>query len=423
MTIFQKMILVPSLSLLMYFGFIAYSYFEHNLSTAKIDQLRESYVPASELINHNIFLFEKIQTTFKDAVLAKERSWLKDTISTQKKFNKNLSLLSHYPAIVDPQSIKHIGDNFNQYFADAYELASHLLAKQPKWHGNEEIIRRIEASQNATQQVLMENRHNIQQGLLTAIDKTHSLKDSVLFWGLAISATSMILLIVVTIFISYSFRLDMFDIVQRTKKLANGCTDFGQRIERKNKDELGDLVHWFNKLYDKLEADYLTLKEISITDKLTQLNNRNRTDQYLPQALAKAKESQQCMLVVVIDIDHFKNVNDKYGHLVGDEVLQLFANELKSRAETGDFISRWGGEEFLLIWSNTHAIYAKQKADTMREAIAAIKHPVAGSVTASFGIAIAKPDDNVQSIVNRADNNLYQAKQHGRNIVVIDNIC
>lgn len=97
MTIFQKMILVPSLSLLMYFGFIAYSYFEHNLSTAKIDQLRESYVPASELINHNIFLFEKIQTTFKDAVLAKERSWLKDTIRTQKSSTKTYLCLVIIP--------------------------------------------------------------------------------------------------------------------------------------------------------------------------------------------------------------------------------------------------------------------------------------------------------------------------------------
>ena len=420
MTIFQKMILVPILSILMYACFITYSYFEHQKSSVKIQQLRHDYLPVIERVNNTINLFENIQGNFKIAVLAQEARWLEDTITIQKKINENFHQLANHQSIVDHSKLTAIQLSFNQYDQTASKLAHTLLTQSGQWAENEALLQSIEQYQHETQQQLSQLKQSVQYRFEQTIVQTQKLQSQLLFWGMVISFISMVLLILVNITISYSTRSDMLDIVIKTKELAQGSTDFSQRIERNNRDELGYLVHWFNKLSDKLEADYLALKVVSITDKLTQLNNRNRTDQYLPSALQESQAQQSSMMVVIVDIDHFKKVNDNFGHLTGDNVLQHFAQTLKNCADEHDYISRWGGEEFLLVWKNIDPISAIAKANNIRQAIAALAIEEVGSITASFGVAVVNATDTMQSLIARADDNLYQAKESGRNKVVID---
>lgn len=420
MTIFQKMILVPVLSLLMYACFITYSYFEHQQSSEKIQQLREDYVPLLAVVNDNISLFKKLQDAFKDAVLAGESRWLKDNLATKEHISTNLAMLYQHHNVIDTSKLKIIEDDFNHYYENANKLALALLQEDEQWVADEGLLQSVNHYQSLSTTHFEAMKKSIQQRFKHTLNETQRLQSQLLFWGGVISFTSMILLMIVTLTISYSTRNSFFEIVQKAKELAQGSTDFSQRIERNNRDELGYLVHWFNKLSDKLEADYLALKEISITDKLTQLNNRNRTDQFLPLSLQEAKAHNTPFVLAIVDIDHFKQVNDTFGHQAGDIVLQLFASALKDSATESDYISRWGGEEFLLIWPNTNPVLAAQKANEIRLIVENMDFPTVGKVTASFGLASIQKSDTAESIIARADENLYQAKENGRNRVVID---
>lgn len=420
MTIFQKMILVPVLSLLLYGCFITYSYFEHQRSSAQIQELRQDFVPVIELVNDNIYLFEKLQDAFKGAVFEQESRWVNDTIGFRRQINFNLRELNRHPNIVEKTNILNLNNYFNDYYKSAVRLAKSLTAEQPQWSSEDQLVVELEEHQSATTNQLKLMRQAVQMRFEQTLLRTQMRQRELLFWGGGISIASMILLIIITYTVSVTTQEDMLTIVERIKELAQGSTDFSKRIERTNRDELGYLVHWFNKLSDKLEADYLEVKEISITDKLTRLNNRNRTDQFLPTAMEEARKHNTHLVVVLIDIDHFKLVNDTHGHLAGDEVLQQFAQTLKQNAISSDYISRWGGEEFLLVWTNIEPINAAQKANQLRKKIAQLIIEPVGTVTASFGLAVLTDNDNAKSLIARADDNLYQAKERGRNRVIID---
>ncbi len=420
MTIFQKIILVPILSLILYGSFITYSYFEQQESTQKIIALRDDYAPILQIVNENIGLFDKLRDAFKDAVLASELIWLTDTLTIKKQIEANLSLIEKRPHIIEKAKVLQVRKDLQLYYISAKELAEKLLIENGEWSVDEKSIQDVESYLNISSQHFVNLRRDTQQAFSQTLNETNKLQSDLLFWGGIISVSSMLLLVIVTFTISLTTRRSMYLIIKRTKELALGSTDFSQRLERTNKDELAELVYWYNKLSDKLEDDYIQLKTISITDKLTQLNNRTRTDQFLPAALAESQLKSTPLILVVLDIDHFKQVNDTYGHLAGDTVLQYFANALKKSAKEPDYISRWGGEEFLLVWSNIDPDSAYIKAEQLREKIQAIDFPEVGKVTASIGLALAEKNDTPQTLISRADNNLYKAKELGRNCVVLN---
>ncbi len=166
------------------------------------------------------------------------------------------------------------------------------------------------------------------------------------------------------------------------------------------------------------------LKVISITDNLTQMFNRIKLDQELIKQANLYQRYQQPFSVIIIDIDHFKAVNDRYGHQSGDIVLQEFSQLIKDNIRKTDIPGRWGGEEFMLVIPNTCLEDAAVQADKLRLLIAQHSFKVIEHLTASFGVAqfgeeIAGGEiDNPQQLIARADKALYQAKEEGRNRVV-----
>lgn len=212
------------------------------------------------------------------------------------------------------------------------------------WVVDDNLISDIEHYLNTSKNNLAQLEKDVQLLFKATIDETGDLLSQLLFWGIIISIISVLFITVTTLMISISTRRSMSLIVERTKDLALGGTDFSKRLVHNKKDEVGYLVYWFNKLSDKLEEDYIRLKEISITDKLTQLNNRTRTDQFLPEALERVTSEKTPLVLAIIDIDNFKHINDNFGHLAGDVVLQVLAETLKKNATSNDYISRWGGE-------------------------------------------------------------------------------
>lgn len=181
------------------------------------------------------------------------------------------------------------------------------------------------------------------------------------------------------------------------------------------------VVLWllFRHYEESRENAYSALERLSITDKLTGLNNRSRLDEILTEQLGIANRMKQPMIVVLADCDHFKVVNDKYGHLYGDYVLKTLAEILVSHVREGDFVGRWGGEEFLIVCPDTTIKEAEILIERLREKIASFPLRLKRNVTMTFGIAGKKENDDMTNIVNRADKALYQGKKAGRNTVKV----
>ncbi len=162
------------------------------------------------------------------------------------------------------------------------------------------------------------------------------------------------------------------------------------------------------------------LEKLSTTDTLTGLCNRLKIDDILEITLYAAQRYGRVFSLILIDIDHFKNVNDSFGHLVGDKVLKQMAEVLQSQIRKTDHLGRWGGEEFLIIAEDTDSDAAELLAEKLRKAVEITTFPEAGQITISLGVATWRDSDDRITIVQRADNALYRAKESGRNRIVVE---
>jgi len=161
------------------------------------------------------------------------------------------------------------------------------------------------------------------------------------------------------------------------------------------------------------------IRRLSITDKLTQSFNRLKLDETMEQQYQWSKSCSLPFAIIILDIDHFKLVNDTYGHQVGDWVLVELVAVLQDNVREGDVVGRWGGEEFLIILPDTTLSDATVLAERLRQAVATNLFTTAGQVTISLGVSAFKTDRSPEAIVSRADTALYQAKEKGRNCVEV----
>ncbi|PLA73772.1 hypothetical protein CYQ88_09570 [Hydrogenovibrio sp. SC-1] len=216
------------------------------------------------------------------------------------------------------------------------------------------------------------------------------------------------------------------------KRIGEG--DLASKAVVVSNDEIGDLASCLNAMSQNLnetmtsrelllkeikqrEKTERALKKLSITDELTGIYNRRAFDEQLVTNLARTTRYQESLSLLIIDIDLFKQVNDHYGHSVGDLVLKELVVEMKNHTRESDILARWGGEEFVILLPQTATPAAMQLAERLREGIAEHLFPSVEHLTVSIGHAEAKPNDSSDSLLNRADNALYQAKENGRNQV------
>ncbi|WP_440997012.1 diguanylate cyclase [Arhodomonas sp. SL1] len=164
-----------------------------------------------------------------------------------------------------------------------------------------------------------------------------------------------------------------------------------------------------------LRADILD--EWANTDMPTGLANRRAADRFLNQEVAAARRYRRPLSVLSLDIDHFKKVNDAYGHGTGDAVIEGVARRLEASVREPDLVARWGGEEFLIVAPEIPLDDAKRMAERCRRAIE--EQPVAGvEVTVTIGVAELQPGEGIDAMLSRADAMLYEGKRTGRNRVV-----
>ncbi|SIP87673.1 diguanylate cyclase (GGDEF) domain-containing protein [Alkalispirochaeta americana] len=162
------------------------------------------------------------------------------------------------------------------------------------------------------------------------------------------------------------------------------------------------------------------LEVVAATDTLTGISNRLKAGEVLHRELARLQRYGGVFSVVLLDIDFFKTVNDRFGHHGGDQVLRETARLLREGVRDTDTVARWGGEEFLLLCPENSVGEAAALAERLRGTCATHDFEIPRRVTASFGVAQAVPGDSPESLVERADRALYRAKEGGRNRVEAD---
>jgi diguanylate cyclase (GGDEF)-like protein len=183
------------------------------------------------------------------------------------------------------------------------------------------------------------------------------------------------------------------------------------RLQKKREQELLEI----NSLLNVRSKEF---EEKSKTDSLTGAFNREGIEEAILVGLAEWRNQKKPLSLILIDIDHFKNINDLYGHTTGDSVLSDLSQLIKQHIRTNDLFARWGGEEFVLFCRNTNLEQTLWIAEKIRGIIVNHKFTKDIQITASMGVATLKANEALEQLFNHADIALYQAKHQGRNKVV-----
>jgi diguanylate cyclase (GGDEF)-like protein len=210
---------------------------------------------------------------------------------------------------------------------------------------------------------------------------------------------------------------------QGAKQIAAG--ELGQHVQKPSDQsihELEELTDAFNSMALKLQAHDAVLQNMATQDALTGLDNRRALDVGLKEELQRAQRYERPVTLLMIDIDHFKEVNDNYGHLAGDAVLRQLSAICQGVVRPMDHIYRYGGEEFVVLLPETDIAGACVLAERLREEVESTHFALSGDgdiqMTISIGIAVYPKDaDTTEDLLAAADRALYEAKQGGRNRV------
>ena len=204
------------------------------------------------------------------------------------------------------------------------------------------------------------------------------------------------------------------DLIRETKHIGK----FGKTVQ----DELKETT----RALEVLKKEFEQVKMESLVDFLTSVPNRKAFSQKLNTCMTDASPAGNTLSLLLLDIDHFKQFNDKFGHLIGDEVLRFSAKKIKDMIRGNDYLARFGGEEFVVILPQTPLAGAKVVAETIGKFFAQTKMKTVstsqniGAITMSIGIACYQRGESAEDLIGRADQALYVAKSTGRNRVATE---
>jgi diguanylate cyclase len=207
---------------------------------------------------------------------------------------------------------------------------------------------------------------------------------------------------------------EMEEIKQAVLGHVNKLLDSNQKLE-------DDLLYTQYRMQEQAEEVYVARREAR-TDVLTAVANRKAFDEKLHLYLGNHLREGTPFVLVLIDLDHFKRINDSHGHQAGDRVLEMVGATLKEHVREGDFVARLGGDEFAVLLPHTELEVGHTVAERIRERVAEesslpTQHGDHVAVGVSVGVAAARPGDNTESIFRRADEAMYKSKHLGRNQV------
>lgn len=176
-------------------------------------------------------------------------------------------------------------------------------------------------------------------------------------------------------------------------------------------------IQMYREIMNRIKAEE-RLKNATLTDPLTGLKNRRYLDAIIEKEMERSDRYHLPLSFITLDLDHFKRINDTWGHPVGDEVLKQTASIIQSMIRKADILVRLGGEEFIILLPQIDLTGANEVAEKIRKALENNAHSIVGKYTASFGVVERKPGESYKSLYKRVDDALYLAKSQGRNCVV-----
>ncbi|WP_415885301.1 diguanylate cyclase [Neptuniibacter sp. QD37_6] len=185
-------------------------------------------------------------------------------------------------------------------------------------------------------------------------------------------------------------------------------------------DEIGELFLEFRRMRERILEATDEISKLAVTDQLTGLHNRRKLDDAMLLEIERVKRYQKPLSIIMCDLDHFKMINDTYGHKTGDDVIVATAHLIKKGVRASDIVGRWGGEEFLIICPHSDQQGAIVLAEKIRLDIGAYEGEPNLVITASFGVTEYISGEDSQAFLCRADKALYIAKSEGRNQVRVD---
>ncbi len=198
---------------------------------------------------------------------------------------------------------------------------------------------------------------------------------------------------------------------------------------KKSGDKINEKLEESKKEINTLKKDLQQVTIESQRDFLTGVFNRKAFEKFVDEQMVSSVQTKQDLCLLMIDIDHFKQFNDRFGHLLGDEVLKIVARTLMDILKGRDVVARFGGEEFIVVLPETPVSGALKVAEMIRSTIASkeLKRKdtgeTYGTITVSMGVARFRGDsDTLPTLIKRADDALYQAKHNGRNQVVCETL-
>jgi len=195
------------------------------------------------------------------------------------------------------------------------------------------------------------------------------------------------------------------------RKLSGQLQDTNSYLEQKIYERTEFLLDTQKELLE----DNNELTRMALTDNLSGLSNRTHMNQILHKEFSRFERHNQRFGIIMLDIDHFKSINDKFGHDAGDTVLKKLAATFASAIRSSDFIARWGGEEFLICCTTIEEEDLLPIAETIRQLVANTLFEHKGQITASLGCAAIVKGESIGDLIKRADVALYEAKNNGRN--------
>lgn len=208
------------------------------------------------------------------------------------------------------------------------------------------------------------------------------------------------------------------DVPRRIEMLRSGANDFVLKpvVPEEFQVRVSNLVQ-LRKALDYLEEQHAVLYEMAMRDRLTSVYNRHYVNERAQALMQESRNSRRPLSLIVLDIDHFKRINDTHGHAVGDSVLIAVATAIADTIGETGIVARMGGEEFMAVLPGCDEFLATRLAENLRETIEELD-PSGLCVTASFGTAQLRPEDSYETLFSRADMAMYEAKRAGRNCVV-----
>ena len=270
--------------------------------------------------------------------------------------------------------------------------------------------------------ILIDTMYEVEKNLLDKATKfsenkiLKSKKNLTIYTVLAILAFFTVALL--SFLTVYKILKDLSVLMNKLNKVQEN-EDFSIRINLKSNYEFRQIAFSINRLLSYTDKLIKQKDKLASTDLLTGIMNRRSFMTLANKEIKRSQRYKMPLSLIFCDIDKFKSVNDNYGHQIGDQVLQEFAKSIQSQIRQSDLFARWGGEEFIILTTQTNINDAAKLAEKIRKNILKMSVAPVKNVTCSFGVAQLKEGENFEQLYKAADKAVYKAKETGRNKVVI----